>query len=401
MTATAATRPAILLGGAETAVPVCRSLGRGGVPVVAYGDPGDPVRYSRYCVRYVESKDGVSVQQGWLEQLLANPAPGVLMPVSDQGVELVARNRETLRAHGYEALDGDDEATLAMLDKSSTYEIAERHGIPTPRFAILRTPADIGPALERVPLPCGIKPLEGHIFRERTGLTAKVIVVEEREEFERLAGRWVGEGLGLMATEIIGGEDDCLVALFAYVDEDGRPAVAFANRKLRQDPPHFGVGCYVQEVDEPEVIELGLRFLAAAGYRGMAHVEFKRDLSDGRLKLIECNPRFYLSIELVIASGLDVPLYSYRRLRGEPAAQPIQRRKGLRLIHPLPDFRTMRAQRQAGELTAAQWARSLLHRQRFTVFAADDPWPSVVINSRTAARLISKGISRAFRSAKA
>lgn len=398
--ATSAVLPAILLGGAETAVPVCRSLGRGGVPVIAYGEPEDPVRYSRYCTRYVESRSGTSIQEGWMEQLLSYPTPGVLMPVSDQGVELVARNRQTLLEHGYVALDGNDEATLAMLDKSTSYAIAERHGIPTPGFAILHSPGDIEPALERVPLPCGIKPLEGHIFRERTGLNAKVIVVEEREEFRRLAGQWVGEGLGLMATEIIAGEDDCLLALFAYVDEHGQPAIAFANRKLRQDPPHFGVGCYVQEVDEPEVIEMGLRFLDAAGYRGMAHVEFKRDPADGQLKLIECNPRFYLSIELVIASGLDVPLYSYRRLRGEAATQPVQRRKGLRLIHPLPDFRTMRAQRQAGELTVREWVRSLLHPQRFTVFAVDDPWPSIVINSRTAARFAGKGMRRVLPSSK-
>jgi D-aspartate ligase len=393
-------RPAILLGGAETAVPVCRSLGRGGIPVVAYGDPEDPVRHSRFCTRYVETKAAGSIQEGWLDQLLSDPTPGALMPVSDQGVELVARNREALVARGFTTLEGDDEATLAMLDKSRTYEIAERAGIPTPAFAILHGADDIEPALERLPLPCGIKPLEGHIFRERTGLNDKVIVIESAEEFRRLAGAWLGEGLGLMATEIVAGPDERLVALFAFVDGDSRPLVTFTNRKLRQDPPHFGVGCYVIEEDVPEVAELGHRFLAAAGYGGMAHVEFKQDPGDGRFKLIECNPRFYLSTELVIASGLDVPLYAYRRLCGEDPEPPVQTRKGLRLIHPLPDFRTMREMREAGELTFSEWLRSLMHRQRFTLFAADDPRPSLVINFRTARRLVGKGARRALGRAK-
>lgn len=387
--------PAILLGGAETAVPVCRSLGRAGVPVIALGGRHDPVRYSRYCTRYVEVPGRSSMQEEWLGRLLSDPTPGILMPVSDQGVELVARNREALLAHGYTAPGGNDEATLAMLDKSSAYEIAGRAGIPVPRFAILHSPADIDPALEQLPLPCGIKPLEGHIFRERTGLTDKLIRVESRERFRQLAGAWLEQGLGLMATEIIGGADDQLYALFTYLGEEGEPLVTFTNRKLRQDPPHFGVGCYVMEEDEPTVVELGLRFLAEAGFHGLAHVEFKRDPRDGRFKLIECNPRFYLSIELVIASGLDVPLFAYRRLRGENPAPLSQQRNGLRLLHPLPDYRTMQVERKAGEITFPAWVRSLMHRQRFTLFAVDDPRPSLIVNARSVGEFVGHRARRA------
>jgi predicted ATP-grasp superfamily ATP-dependent carboligase len=386
--------PAILLGGAETAVPVCRSLGRGGVPVIAYGETEDPVRYSRYCTRYVEATGGTSIQEGWIERLLTEPTPGVLIPVSDQGVELVARNREALVAHGYVPIGDNDEAVLTMLDKSRTYEIAERAGVPMPSYSIMHSPADIGPALERVSMPCGIKPLEGHAFRERTGLYDKLIVAERREQFEELAGAWLRDGLGLMATEIIGGPDDLLYGVLTYLDEEGRPLFEFVNRKLRQDPPHFGVLAYGIQEDEPEVAELGLRLLAEAGFRGIACVEFKRDPRDARFKLIECNPRFYLGTEMVIASGLDVPLFAYRRACGEAVKRPVQRRKGVRLWHPLPDFRTMRAERRAGELTIAAWVRSLLHRQHFTLFAFDDPRPSMIVNFRTVARFLRKAIGR-------
>lgn len=385
--------PAILLGGAETAVPVCRSLGRGGVPVIAYGNAEDPVRHSRYCTRYVEMEGG---EREWLERLLAEPTPGVLVPASDKWVELVARNREALLARGHVPLFGCDEVSLAMLDKGRTYEIAERAGVPIPRFALLHEPADIESALERIPLPFGIKPLEGHVFRERTGLLDKVIRVEGPERFRELAGTWLGEGLGLMATEIVEGPDDRLYSDFFYLDENGEPLVSFSNRKIRSDPPHFGVGCYVVEEHRPELLELGLRFLAAAGLRGMAHLEYKHDPRDGQFKLIECNPRFHLTIELVLACGLDVPLYAYRRLCGDAPAQPAQQRSRLRLWHPLPDFRAFRILREEGELTLGGWLRSILHRQRFTVFAAADPWPSIVVNSRTAARVARKGMRRVF-----
>ncbi len=392
--------PALLLGGLETAVPVCRSLGRGGVPVIAFGSAEDPVRHSRYCDRFVEVRDGEGSPEEWLESLLAEAAPGVLVPCSDKWVELIARNRAALLGHGHVPLFGCDDASLAMLDKGRAYEIAERAGVPIPRFALLREPADIEPALERVPLPCGIKPLEGHVFRERTGLLDKVIRVEDPGRFRELAGTWLGEGLGLMATEIVDGPDDLLYSAFFHLDEDGEPLVSFTNRKIRSDPPHFGVGCYVVEEQVPELIELGQRFLAEAGMRGIAQLEYKRDPHDGELKLLECNPRFHLTVELAIACGLDVPLYAYRRLQGEEPQRPVQRRGGLRLWHPLPDFRAYRILREEGELTTGGWLRSLLHRQRFTVFAADDPRPSIVVNSRTAVRVAGKGMRRALGRAK-
>jgi predicted ATP-grasp superfamily ATP-dependent carboligase len=386
--------PAVLLGGRETAVPVCRSLGRAGISVIAIGEPRDPVRYSRYCSRYVEVGDCDDIESRWLEALLEDPAPGVLVPVSDHGVELVARHREELVARGYVPFEAVDAVSLEMLDKSRSYEIASGAGVPTPRFAIMRTPADIDPALERLAMPCGIKPLEGHLFRERTGLNEKVIPVEDGKQLARLAGPWLDAGLGLMATEVIGGSDDRIHALFTYLDENGEPLFAFTNRKLRQDPPHFGVGCYVKHEEEPEVVELGLRFLRAAGLRGVAHVEFKRDPRDGRFKLIECNPRINLSIELLIASGLDLPQLIYRRACREAPPQMTRKRSGLHLWHPVPDLRSMRMQGRAGELTVWRWLRSLLHRQRFTVFAADDPRPSLVVNLRTFGDALRRRIRR-------
>jgi D-aspartate ligase len=364
--------------------------------VIAYGAAEDPVRHSRYCDRYVELGSGDGNEGEWLERLLAEPAPGVLVPCSDKWVELIARNREQVLERGHVPLFGCDEASLAMLDKGRAYEIAERAGVPIPRFALLHDPADVEPALERIPLPFGIKPLEGHVFRERTGLLDKVIRVEDRERFRELAGGWLGEGLGLMATEIVAGPDDLLYSAFFYIAEDGEPLVSFSNRKIRSDPPHFGVGCYVVEEQVPELIELGLRFLAEAGMRGIAQLEYKRDPHDGELKLLECNPRFHLTIELPIACGLDVPLYAYRRLCGEEPARPVQTRGGLRLWHPLPDFRAYRILRDEGELTLGGWLRSIAHRQRFTVFAADDPRPSLVVNARTVRRIAGNGMRRAL-----
>lgn len=385
--------PAVILGGKETAVPVCRSLGRAGISVVALGEAEDPIRDSRYCTRFIEVS-GDDIEDRWLDVLRSEPIQGALIPVSDHGAELVVRNRQELVALGYLPFEADGDAVLAMLDKGRSYDIAARAGVPIPGSVVLRTLENLQ-AAAGLSFPCGIKPLEGHLFRERTGIYEKVIVVASREELVERAEPWLREGDELMITELVEGPDDQIYALFTYIDENGEPRFTFTNRKLRQEPPHFGVGCYVRHEEQPEVAELGLRFLQAAGMRGLAHVEFKRDARDGVFKLIECNPRFNLSVGLLTACGIDLPLFTYRRLVGEPPPTLDVKRPGLRLWHPVPDLRAARHLRREGQLTWPAWARSVLHRQHFTLWAADDPRPSVVANVRTVTGWLSRRRRRA------
>jgi D-aspartate ligase len=382
--------PAIILGGKETAVPVCRSLGRAGVPVIALGEAQDPIGDSRYCTRFIEVDGSTDLEQQWLEALTSDPVPGVFLPTSDHGVELVVRNRGQLEELGYVCFETNVDATLGMLDKGRSYELAAEAGVPIPQSLVLSGPEDLEACFDRFEFPFGLKPLEGHIYREQTGSAEKVIVVEDRDELLSRAEPLLEAGIGLLATELVPGGDDNLYSLFTYIDEDGRSIGEFTGRKLRQYPPHFGVGSYVRQEDQEEVVELGLRLLRGIGYRGFGHVEFKRDPRSGVFKFIECNARFSLPIALLIASGLDFPLFVYRRALGVRAPAPAGFRRGLHLWHPVPDLRSARQLRSEGELTWWGWFRSLLRRQRFTLLARDDPWPSLVANARTVRESVSK-----------
>jgi predicted ATP-grasp superfamily ATP-dependent carboligase len=386
--------PGIVLGGKETAVPVCRSLGRAGIPVIAVGEARDPIADSRYCTQFIEVDSSAGLERQWLAALTSNPAPGVFLPVSDHGVELVVRNRHRLEALGYVCFETDASATLGMLDKGRSYELAAQVGVPTPKSLVLREPEDLEIPFDGFDFPFGLKPLEGHLFREHTGSFEKLIVVGDREELLSRAAPLLEAGIGLMATEIVPGGDDNLYGLYTYMGENGESFGDFTGRKLRQDPPHFGVGCYVRQEDQAEVAELGLRLLREIGYRGFAHVEFKRDPRSGVFKFIECNARFSLQIGLLTASGLDFPLFAYRRALGIQAPPPAGYRRGLHLWHPVPDLRSARQLHDEGELTWWGWLKSLLRRQCFTLLARDDPRPSLVANARTVRSAVSKRLPR-------
>src|SRR5690242_14647098 len=128
--------PAILLGGLHNALSLTRSLGRQGAEITLLADSSTAPAKSRLCSR-VFRPDG-PVQPGWLEWLLSRPSRGaVLLPCSDNGLELVARNRQELVDHGYRPFEADDQVLLTMLDKQATYERARTIGIDCPQTLAL------------------------------------------------------------------------------------------------------------------------------------------------------------------------------------------------------------------------------------------------------------------------
>jgi len=367
--------PAVLLGGAANALSVARSLGSAGVEVFALGDDTSSVRFSRYCRHFVDlgCRD---VQERWLDWLADGPDDAVVLPCSDDGVELVARRRPWLEAHGYRCPEADDAVLLAMLDKARTYELARDAGIPTPRTIELAGEGDLEEAAETLMFPWALKPLQIHVFAHH--FRRKAIVVRDRAAMKAAFERTQALGLRMLATEIVPGPEDQYVSYYSYLDESGAPLLHFTKRKLRQYPIGFGGGCYHVTEWNAEAAALGLQFFQAVGLRGLGNVEFKRDVRDDRLKLIECNPRFTAANEQVYLAGVDLPLLSYNRVVGAPIPKLDGFREGVRLWLPLEDVLAYRSYARTGELRLADWVRSLLHRQHFPILRWNDPLPTLV-----------------------
>ena len=264
-----------------------------------------------------------------------------------------------------------------MLDKDRTYALARSAGLPTPATWTLRDLDDLARIDGDVPFPCALKPAESHLWRRHAGATSKAVVVHDRYELDRESRRWLGKGLVMLVTEIIPGPEEAFASYYSYLDPSGRPILHLTKRKLRQNPPGFGRGCYHVTEWVPEVAELGLAFFQRVGLRGLGSVEFKRDSRDGSYKLIECNHRMTAANEQLRRAGVDLALLLYNRAAGLPDP-PLQRwSHGVRLWYPLADLRALRRLRSDGELTVAQWVRSVAHRQHLAVFRWSDPLPSV------------------------
>ena len=369
--------PAVVIGGIIGATSVVRTLARAGIDVhvLASAMPHSPLRRSRFPASYNRFTDKNRIQEDWLAWLEANAESvrgAALLPCDDDALELIARNRPRLVELGYRPFEVNDEMALAMLDKARIYELAAEVGVGAPVMIELRDEADLERVIEEMRFPCALKPLHSHLFGRY--YSAKAIAVSDAEQLRRTWAPMRELGLEMLATEIVDPSSEEGVGYMTYLDEGGEPLFHFTKAKVRQHPPHFGTGCYHVARWMPDVADDGLRFFQGVGVRGLAYVEFKRDV-DGTLKVVDVNHRFLDSTEVVRRSGMNVAQLTYDRLTGRPVDPPTTFRENVRLLFALEDVRAFVELR--GDLKFSDWARSLAGVQHFPIFAWDDPLPSV------------------------
>jgi predicted ATP-grasp superfamily ATP-dependent carboligase len=385
--------PVVILGGQQNALAAARSLGARGVSVHTVGEfEGHVVGSSRFVHRGWRTRDPDHPKAEWMQWFERGWAPGaVVFPCSDAALEYLATVREPLRALGYRPLEAADDVTLAMLDKAATYEAAARVGVDVPRTEVVRTIEDVDRVAATFAYPCALKPCSSHRFTLQFGV--KAVRVATDEELRKAFARIRPSGLEMLVTEIVPGVDDEYRSYYTYLDDRGEPLFHFTKRKLRQYPPGFGLGTYHDTLWDPEVAELGLRFLSGVGLRGIGNVEFKRDARDGRLKLIECNPRLTAADRLVQAAGTDIPYVAYRRAAGLPVDEPQECRDGVSLWDPGADIRAFLLARAVGDTTTRAWLAGVARPHHLPYFEWRDPMPSVTRTVRRLPRL-ARGVRR-------
>jgi D-aspartate ligase len=390
--------PAIVLGGGSNALSLARSLGRdGGIRVYAINDQHEPVRYSRFCRWIAVPESGGTAQEAWAAYLLGRESDhlrgAVLLTASDEAIQLIIRHRPAL-AQKFVLDECNPTAQLMMLDKLDTYLAAQAAGVPTPKFWILEAREELEKLKPELVFPVILKPLRGHEFKKKFN---RPLVIAHR--WDDLATAFDAAQQACIKTflvEMIPGPDSRLCSYYTYVDEKGNDLFDFSKRIVRRFPVNMGLACYHITDRVPDVKELSLKLLRQTALRGLANIEFKLDQRDGQLKLIECNARFTAADCLLAASGVNLPLFVYRRLLGLPAQPPVAFRTGMTLWDPVQDFRAYRELSGKGLLTFVQWVRSVARPQVLPYFRWYDPLPGLARLVRQVSSFLSDNTGASF-----
>jgi D-aspartate ligase len=386
---------ALIVGGAHGSLAVARSLGRKGIPVWFVTHDHPIASYSRFVLRRGAwpGPDAKGAAQ-WLLDFAAHHRLDrwVLFPGGDAEARLVAQRHDVL-SEAFVLTTPPWPVARFALDKRLTHQHADAVGVYSPWSYFPIDGNDI--AQFACSFPAILKPT-AHAGRNRF-TTAKAWRVNDRaallaryDEAVALVGRDA-----IMVQEFIPGGGEAQFS-YAGVWDHGKPVASLVARRSRQYPVDFGfTSTFVETVEHPDVEAQAFRFLADLRFSGLVEIEFKFDARDGRLKLLDVNPRAWTWIGLGAAAGVDFPAIQFVLATGETLPR-LRGRAGFAWAHVSRDVVSAARSIIAGSLAPRDYLRSLRGPTTYAAFAADDPWPAVADLPILAGRLLSRrvGFSR-------
>jgi predicted ATP-grasp superfamily ATP-dependent carboligase len=370
---------------------IIRALGRAGVPVacVVTSETKDQPSLSRYVRRTLKAPSAAANPDGLVAELLrfsssiSTPSTRPVLYVdNDDDLLFLSRNRDHLARHYRFALPSA-ELLEDLVDKRRFAALAARENLPTPEtHVIAQGTATRDPRVQSWShYPCIVKPgLRNHWFGSRFAHhviagTQKAICLKSHAELQAIATALESHPSDFILQPLIEGGEDHMVSYHAFVS-NGVVIADFTGRKVRTAPREYGFSTYVQITDDERVRDIGREVVARLGFHGVIKLDFKEDERDGRLYLLEANPRFNLWHHPGAIAGVNLPALVYADLVSPGSARPEARplRPGVRWMWALADLQAYRA---TGELDALRWLREFAGAHVVEDLCWSDPLPNV------------------------
>ena len=292
----------------KNSLAIVRALGEQGIAVYVLGHHWtDIARVSRFCAdSLIINKYDCDLVLEYIE----NAGIDIVIPVGTTGIKFFVENKSFFE-NAVKFLLPSSQQVADMMSKKRTMQIAEHLGVPIPRTFFPRNFDEANEYASIIGFPCVMK------WLYEVGDNV-VDYAHNLEDFKRkyqsmCLRRGFDEQSGLpMVQEYIKGVGVGYFGLFF----DGRPVAHYQHERLREAPPSGGVSACAQTIYDSDLKKYGELLLTALQWNGVAMVEFKK-LPDGRLVLMEVNPKFWGSLELGIFSGINFPLQIIRLLAAD------------------------------------------------------------------------------------
>lgn len=313
-------------GCTKHALAAVRSLGAKGIEVSVVSDSPDSICFrSRYCKHQVILPPAEQEEE-FVEALLARLQTGrydVLIPIGGVSCLVVSRYQELLSPYVRMVVADYTQMRIAY-SKCETFRFAQENRIPMPVTFFPENQDDVRLMASGLQYPIVIK----------RSISAGSRHVEYSHSPSDLVSKY---GAMLDARS---DDQDAPPILQEYVEgtaygfcslfNRGEPRAIFMHRRIREQPPTGGSSVAAESVYVTQLRDLGLAILRGLRWHGVAMVEFKLDTRNQQFKLIEINPKFWGSLDLAIASGVDFPYLMYKMALDGDVAPVWRYRTGIR-----------------------------------------------------------------------
>ncbi|MBI5228678.1 ATP-grasp domain-containing protein [Candidatus Micrarchaeota archaeon] len=324
-------------GSERAALAVVRSLGMKGIEVEASDSSSfNTSSLSRYCcssMRYPSPEKNRKAFADWFYSRIKTRGYEAVYPVTDFTSFPLSFFKKKFSAYTRIPLP-DFHVFMKAYDKNKTLEIASENGVPIPKTYFAIRESDLKKILRSVSYPAVVKPRSKIFWVGEKPVMLKVKKSNYVNSAEELIKKYYEIRKKLpcpIIQEFIEGEAYGVEALF----NQGEPRAIFVHKRLREYPVTGGASTLRIGVKHPKLQSIALKLLKAMDWHGVAMVEFKVD-SKGNPFLIEVNGRFWGSLPLAIASGVDFPFLLHKMVTEGDVDKVFNYRTGVKCRWLLP-----------------------------------------------------------------
>lgn len=276
----------IILGGTPTALAVARDAHRLGMKCRVLDVDGGAIRHSNAVDEYV----ACSGYEEALALLAGVAGAPLLIADSDHWLRFIIANRAAL-SHATVLHPANSVIEICLAKDRFSGWCAESG---------FSTPAIVDPHDPSIPFPVVVRP---NLTRHREFDTPKACVARDRRELETSIGEYRRVRAEFVVTRALIDPSTRYYAVGIARRGDGA-TLAFASEKVRPPVARCRGASYVETCDLPEAIDLARRVADRLGFVGVGELEMA--YHDGKLNLVELNPRPWLQYSLARALGLSL-----------------------------------------------------------------------------------------------
>ncbi|MFU0506101.1 carboxylate--amine ligase [Pseudaminobacter sp. NGMCC 1.201702] len=381
----------VLLGGAHGTLALARSLGKRKVPVWLVSNDNPLPGWSRHIDRRLDwpGPDNADAVTCLLELARIHKLEGhLLVPGGDPEVRLVSQSIGALSSC-YRIMLPAWDSLKYVCEKPLLYRRAAELKLDIPATYVFNSMKQAAGSDIRFPVVLKPNMGGGHDRFSR----AKVVRADDKASF-LAAYKDAAEHIGIdnvVVQELIMGGGESQFS-YAALWHRGAPVAEFSARRVRQYPIEFGyTSTFVEVVEEPEVIDAGRRILESIGHEGLVEIEFKRDPRDGKLRVLDVNPRPWSWFGLADGAGVDLGAMLWEVANGRKTASVSARSKAS-WMYLVRDAVVAGKLMSSGRLSWREYLRSFARVRSWAAFSVHDPLPGLLDVPLTAWRVLTRRI---------
>lgn len=291
----------LIIGGGTQGLAFIRSLYKlGHHTFLLYDDAGNYADASRYCTVKIAStlKHDDEGYLPYLLSILRDNKIDSLIPMGDESARFVSSHISEIQEFTKVKFPTID-IFLKGYDKNQLMALCEDKSYPHPKTADLSVISLSDSAIKDFPFPAMLKP----------NLTTGGRGMARIESYEELLKKYTDlhqtYGEYHLQEFIPAGGRQFKVQI--YIDEEQALTQATVMQKVRWFPINAGSNCCGVSIENEQLKDTCYAILKDISWVGFADFDIIEDPRDGRMLVMEINPRVPACIQLPIAAGVNWP----------------------------------------------------------------------------------------------